>query len=36
MTQTDLTMNALSMWALIVAGSAFILCCIIIYGEWKR
>jgi len=26
----------LSMWALIVAGSAFILCCIIIYGEWKR
>lgn len=36
MTQTDLIMDALSMWALIITVAALVVNAIIIYGEWKR
>ena len=36
MTQTDLIMDALSMWALIITVAALVVNVIIIYGEWKR
>jgi len=36
MTQTDLVMDALSMWALIIIVAALVVNAIIIYGEWKR
>lgn len=36
MTQTDLIMDALSTWALIITIAALVVNVIIIYGEWKR